>query len=249
MKGGVRTVRIALCDDEKRILDELSKFINSYAQRKNGEDVEIFCFESASALLGELDDGKSFDIFIIDVYIGDEMGTALARSIRKLGIESPIIFATTSLEHAPESFETGTLRYLIKPINAQKLYEALDAAFVCVKKIAERFLKLKTENGAMSVNASHIIYTEAHDHYQYIHLDGGKEIKMRMTVTELFSMLGKYSGFIRVGGAYTINLRYVKNITRTDLLLYNNVVLRIPRGKWAEIKNEFWNFQCDTQED
>ena len=242
-------IRIAICDDEKKILDEVEGYIKNYAEKENIADIEIFRFDSAGSLLSALEDGKTFDIFVLDVYIGDEMGTALAGDIRKFGIESPIIFATTSLEHAPESYETGTLRYLIKPINPGKFYEAMGVALVWARKMSEHFLKFKTENGVASVNANHIMYSEAHDHYQYMRKDDGEEIKVRMTVTELFTMLSKYGGFVRIGSAYIINLRHVKNVTPTNVCLYSNYKIQIPRGKFTEIKNTFWNFQCEGQED
>ena len=242
-------IRIAICDDEKKILDEVEGYIKNYAEKENDLDIEVFRFDSAKTLISAIEDGKSFDIFVLDVYIGDEMGTALAGDIRKFGIESPIIFATTSLEHAPESYETGTLRYLIKPINPGKFYEAMGVALVWARKMSEHFLKFKTENGVASVNANHIMYSEAHDHYQYMRKDDGEEIKVRMTVTELFTMLSKYGGFVRIGSAYIINLRHVKNVTPTNVSLYSNINIQIPRGKFTEIKNTFWNFQCEGQED
>ena len=242
-------IRIAICDDEKKILDEVEGYIKNYAEKENNLDIEVFRFDSAKTLISAIEDGKSFDIFVLDVYIGDEMGTALAGDIRKFGIESPIIFATTSLEHAPESYETGTLRYLIKPIDPGKFYEAMGAALVWARKMSEHFLKFKTENGVASVNANHIMYSEAHDHYQYMRKDDGEEIKVRMTVTELFTMLSKYGGFVRIGSAYIINLRHVKNVTPTNVCLYSNINIQIPRGKFTEIKNTFWNFQCEGQED
>ena len=240
-------IRIAICDDEKKILDEVSGYIKNYAEKKSKE-IEVFRFDSAALLIGALEDGKSFDIFVLDVYIGDERGTVLARDIRKLGIESPIIFATTSVEHAPESYETGTLRYLIKPINPAKFYEAMDAALASVEKISQRLIKMKTENGLESINVSHIICSEVHDHYQYVTMYNGTQIKIRMTVTELFTMLSGYGGFIRIGSAYIINLRHVKNVSRTEVCLYNDVSIQSPRGKHAEIKNAFWNFQYGGQE-
>ena len=242
-------IRIAICDDEKKILDEVEGYIKNYAEKENIADIEIFRFDSARSLLSALEDGKTFDIFVLDVYIGDEMGTDLASDIRKFGIESPIIFATTSIEHAPQSYETGTLRYLIKPINPGKFYEAMGVALVWSRKMSEHFLKFKTENGVASVNANHIMYSEAHDHYQYMRKDDGEEIKVRMTVTELFTMLSRYGGFVRIGSAYIINLRHVKNVTPTNVCLYSNINIQIPRGKFTEIKNTFWNFQCEGQED
>lgn len=242
-------IRIAICDDEKKILDEVSGYIKSYAEKKNNTDIEVFRFDSARTLIGALEDGKAFDIFILDVYIGNEMGTELAHSIRKFGIEGPIIFATTSVEHAPESYETGTLRYLIKPINQTKFFEAMDVAVAGAEKLGQRLIKLKTENGVECINASHIMCSEAHDHYQYVSLLEGTQLKVRLTVSEFFTMLAKHGGFIRVGSSYIANLRHVKNVFRTEVLLYNNKSIPIPRGKYTEIKDAFWDYQYEEGED
>lgn len=241
-------MRIALCDDEGMIMDEVSSYIHRYGATKGDLGFEIFRYDSAKALEFALEE-TTFDLFILDVYIGKEMGTDLARGIRKRGIESPIIFLTTSVEHAPQSFETGTLRYLIKPLNPLKFYEAMDVALAQAEKLGERMIKLKTEKGIETANAGHILYSEAHGHYQHIVLSDGGEIKVRLTVTELFHLLSRHGGFLRVGGSYIINLRHVKNLTRMEVCLYNNVKIQVPRGKYTEIKNAFWDFQYHGQED
>ena len=242
-------IRIALCDDEQMILDEVTQYLEHYAFIKKRQDFDITQFTSARSLKSALEDNVIFDIFVLDVYIGNEMGTALARSIRSNGIESPIIFLTTSLEHAPQGYEMGTLRYLIKPLNVQKFYEAIDAAILQAEKAVERLVKLKTENGVQRLNANLILYAEAHDHYQYVSLLNGGQIKLRMTVTELYATLVKYGGFIRVGSSYIINLRNIKKVTTSDVLLYNNIKIPIPRGKHAELKKAFWDYQCEAEEE
>ena len=238
-------IRIALCDDEANILDEVSRYIEKYADKKRNTEIEVFRFDSARLLENALDNEMAFDIFVLDVYIGDEVGTKLAKEIRKRGIESPIIFLTTSLEHAPESFETGTLRYLIKPLNPEKFYEAMDAALALAKRLGERLIKFKTDNGVESINAGRILYSESHAHYQYVTLDNSKQLRIRMTVTELYAMLAKYGGFVRIGSAYIINLRNIKNVSTSEVLLYHDVRIPIPRGKHTEIKKAFWDFQCE----
>lgn len=241
-------IRIALCDDEAQVLDEASLHIKQYAERKHDLNFEIFRFDSAMSLRYDLDDGRDFDIFILDVYIGDEMGTSLAKDIRKRGIESPIIFLTTSIEHAPQGYEMGTLRYLIKPLNPVKLYEALDAALVTVEKLRENLIKLKTENGIESVNSSHVMYSESQGHYQYVTLEDGHQLRVRMTVAELCATLMKNGGFVRVGSAYIINLRKIRNVSTSEVHLYNNIKIPIPRGKHTEIKKAFWDYQCNGEE-
>ena len=238
-------MKIAICDDETIILDEVSSYIKKYSKQSGKSEIEVFPFSSASSLLNSIDNGALFDIFMLDVYIGDEMGTTLAREIRARGIESPIIFLTTSVEHAPQGYETGTLRYLIKPLEPEKLYEAMDAALLQAEKITKQLIRLKTENGIESINANNIMYSESHDHHQYIKLDNDQLLKVRTTVSELYAMLAKNDGFFRLGSAYIINLRNIKNLTSSEILLYNNTTIPIPRGKYAELKKVFWNFQCE----
>ena len=238
-------MKIAICDDETIILDEVSSYIKKYSKQSGKSEIEVFPFSSASSLLNSIDNGALFDIFMLDVYIGDEMGTSLAREIRARGIESPIIFLTTSVEHAPQGYETGTLRYLIKPLEPEKFYEAMDAALLQAEKITKQLIRLKTENGIESINANNIMYSESHDHHQYIKLDNDQLLKVRTTVSELYAMLAKNDGFFRLGSAYIINLRNIKNLTSSEILLYNNTTIPIPRGKYAELKKVFWNFQCE----
>ena len=113
------------------------------------------------------------------------------------------------------------------------------------EKITKQLIRLKTENGIESINANNIMYSEAHDHYQYIKLDNGQTIKVRTTVSELYALLAKNDGFFRLGSAYIINLRNIKNLTSSAILLYDNTTIPIPRGKHAELKKVFWNFQCE----
>ena len=242
-------IRIALCDDEQKVLDTVALHIQKYAEARQDEVLETVHFRSGNALLSALEDGKNFDVFVLDVYIGDAVGTDLAKFIRKKGIENPIIFLTSSLEHAPESFETGTLRYLLKPLDSQKLYEALEAALAQIDKIQRRNFTFKTENGVESLSVSQIVCSEAQGHYQYITRIGGGQIRVRMTVAELYELFCKHSGFIRVGSAYIVNLRNMKNITSREMRLYHDIVIPTPRGKYTEIKNAFWAFQCQGQED
>ena len=72
-----------------------------------------------------------------------------------------------------------------------------------------------------------------------------KQVRVRMTVAELYGILMKHNGFVRVGSAYIINLRNIKNVSTLEVHLYNDINIPIPRGKHVEIKKAFWDFQCE----
>ena len=72
--------RIAICDDESIMLDKISLYIYTYTTNKQIDNCEIFRFGSAAALIQAMDSGIPFDIFILDIYIGEEIGTSHAMS-------------------------------------------------------------------------------------------------------------------------------------------------------------------------
>ena len=238
-------IKIAVCDDEKKVLEEVTSYVEEYMKRANKKEAEVFCFQSVEELKNSLEQKQMFDIYLLDVYIGEELGTMLAKDLRRRGIESPIIFLTSSLEHAPQSFEVGTLRYLIKPIDPIKFYEAMEVGIAAAAKANEKLIKFYTGKEIECIDVNHIVYTEAHAHYQYITYKEGKQIRVRMTVTELLNKLMRYGGFIRVGSAYILNLRNIKNVSTSEVYFYNDIHINIPRGKHAEIKKAFWEFQYE----
>jgi DNA-binding LytR/AlgR family response regulator len=80
-------------------------------------------------------------------------------------------------------------------------------------------------------------------------LNDRKQIKVRATVTELLSVLMRSGGFIRVGSAYIVNLRNVKNVSTHEVELYRDMRVPIPRGRHTEIKKAFWDYQYEGQEE
>ena len=239
--------RIALCDDDAQMLDTVSLHINRYAEKFKRPRIEVYPFDSADSLLSAIEDGNRFDIFLLDVYIGDELGTSLARTIRKLGVESPIVFLTASIDHAPESFEIGTLRYLIKPLNPEKLYEALNISIEHAEKLNQKLVKLKVDGGSENVSVYRILFSEAHGHYQYLNMDDSSQIRVRMTVSELFETIENSGIFVRLGSAYIINLRKIKKISQECVTLINDKKISVPRGRYSDLKKAFWEFQYDEE--
>ena len=49
-------IRIAICDDEKEILDEVEGYIKNYAEKENDLDIEVFRFDSAKTLISAIED-------------------------------------------------------------------------------------------------------------------------------------------------------------------------------------------------
>src|SRR5262249_48906179 len=73
---------------------------------------------------------SSFDAILSDIAMPGMNGIALLRSVREYDLDVPVILITggPAIESAVEAMEYGALLYLIKPIEAQHLEEAITRA-------------------------------------------------------------------------------------------------------------------------
>ena len=99
-------IRIAVCDDEKKYLDESKMLISEYAPLRNIR-FSVEQFENPFDFLDKLDKGEEYDVYLLDVYMPGLTGVSIATELRRRNDESPVIFLTSSRDHAVEAFGCG----------------------------------------------------------------------------------------------------------------------------------------------
>ena len=127
MKEGAAVLKIAVCDDEQTYLDKTRAMLEQYAAE---HDVEIAAeaISNPSALLDSIEAGERHDIYLLDIYMPGVSGMSVATELRSRGVRSPIIFLTSSTEHAVEAFGVDATHYLLKPYTQQNFFAAMDKA-------------------------------------------------------------------------------------------------------------------------
>ena len=120
-------LRIALCDDQDVELQILKLHLERYQQTRNCGALSIDCFTSSAELVGTLRNDGRYDLFILDMVMPDYNGVEVGRAIRAGGLESAIIYITASPDFALSAISVHPEQYLLKPLDASALYEALDA--------------------------------------------------------------------------------------------------------------------------
>ena len=107
-------LKIAICDDEKEFRDAAEKMLNLYMA-----DTEVQCeidvFVVSSELIDATEKGTIYDIYLLDIYMPGVTGMSIATELRSRGVKSPIIFLTSSTDHALEAFGVDATHYLLKP--------------------------------------------------------------------------------------------------------------------------------------
>ncbi len=127
---------IAVFDDRKKNRDELVGIISSWAEEKGHADVIIRQFSTIDNLRFALEDYRQPDIFFLDIMTPESTsaGFVLAEHIHSVNPQASIIFTTNSREYISNAFEISAFRYLLKPLDAARVYPALDQLYLSVSQ-------------------------------------------------------------------------------------------------------------------
>lgn len=235
-------IKIAICDDCPEELEMLSCLLERYRHQKQ-PTLQVQTFQNGFSLLSAIDNGESFDAVILDILMPGENGMNIAREIRKDDNEIKIIFLTSSPEYAVESYEIKADNYLLKPLSEEKLFSVMDN---CLEHIGQTktsgFLIHSGTNRYTRILYSNLMYGEAMRKSVNLHLADHTIISSVMTFTELTGLLDTNPDFLKPHRSYIVNMNYIENITKTEIILMNGDRIPIPKNHFSEVSKIFLNF-------
>ena len=231
--------RIAICEDEKVVLDFETSLVNKWAVARSCP-LELDTYISAEQFLFESEDKAPYDVLIFDIQMKNMNGMELAKKLRARGCDAVIIFITGVPDYAIEGYEVGAVRYILKPVKEEVLTCLLDSAFDERQKKAEDFFVLGQGADLERISFEKIIYIEARGHYVFLKgADFEREWKAGFAETAA-AFEGR--GFFCLRRGLLVNLAHVARITRTDCILDGGETLPVARGAYKELNEAFINY-------
>ena len=110
-------MNIVIVDDSRLALNELTRLLQDHpAHRVVGEAENV---QSAVALVNELKP----ELLLLDINLPDGSGFDLLEQADHI---PRVIFTTAYAQHALQAFEVNALDYLLKPVTAERLSQALN---------------------------------------------------------------------------------------------------------------------------
>ena len=241
-------IRIAICDDELNELERINSVLKEYMQKHTEYQAKLFHFSAPLEMLTYLEKHESFDILLLDIYMDGMLGIDVARELRQRGDSGEIIFITTSRDHAIEAFEVEAVQYLLKPFTEEMIYSVLDKVLKRIYKEKLEIVTLKTSEGISRLAIRDVVFTETgRNNYQIVHTIQGKKIEVRMTATEIFELLSQNRFFIRCGASISLNLKYVRQISKNSIIFDTGEHLGYPYRSYQNLKDAFLRFQMSAE--
>ena len=231
--------RVAICEDEKVVLDFENSLVNKWAAAR-GCSLELDSYISAEQFLFESEDKAPYDVLIFDIQMKNMNGMELAKKLRARGCDAVIIFVTGVPDYAIEGYEVGAVRYILKPVKPEVLKQLLDAAYAERQKKTEDYFVLGQGADLERISFEKIVYIEARGHYVFLKgIDFEREWKAGFAETAA-AFEGR--GFFCLRRGLMVNLAHVARITRTDCILDDGEALPVARGVYKELNEAFIAF-------
>jgi DNA-binding LytR/AlgR family response regulator len=207
---------VVAVDDEPPALAELAYLLDG-----TPSIAQVRTASTATAAL-ELLQADDVDAVFMDIRMPGMDGLALARIIGRFTAPPPVVFVTAYDSHAVDAFDIAAVDYLLKPIRAQRLAQAvvrvqrqLEAEVPDVQAPAEEAPADETiavELGGVTryVKRSDIVYVEAQRDYVRLHTRTAGHL-VRVPLANLEERWAP-AGFLRVHRRYLVNAAYVEGL-------------------------------------
>lgn len=235
-------IHIAICDDSKQERQILAALFKRY-QELHATPLQIHIFQNGFSLLDAIDQGKRFDITILDILMPGENGIEIARNIRASVTDTEIIFLTSSPEYAVDSYEVKAQNYLLKPVTEEKFFASIDSILAELdEKDTASFIIYTTEKQYSRIRVSSLVYGEVTHRTITLHLADQTMISAVMTFTEFQDILKAYPDFIYPHRSYAVNMNYIQYVTKSDIILTDGQKIPLSRNNYTKISEQFLNF-------
>ncbi len=208
-----------IIDDEQLARQRIKRLLKAY------DEIDIIAeAEDGERGLERINSHKP-DLIFLDIEMPILNGFEM---LAKLTHQPKVVFTTAYDQYAIKAFEEGSIDYLLKPIEIERLDKTikklkqtnLGSAPVQIENLirqmqqkkAIRTLTVKLGDKILLIKLTDIVYVQAEDKYVFLHTVDGKKHLTDFTLSALEEKLPEE--FLRIHRSEIINTEYIKEIRK-----------------------------------
>ncbi len=220
-------INIAICDDDKSIIDTIYNEIHTIDL--GGVKLNVSTFLDGNDLLKACKTSGQFNIVFMDIEIGGRNGIEIIEEIRRFDSEVIVIFVTSYPYYVVKALRVGAFQYLTKPIVLSDLKkDFIRAVDVYNSKYSNyRF----QSNGNIIIKRIIEIYAiEVKNKKMYVYLsDKIYEEDVRSSLKEKEDRFATHH-FVKCHKSYMVNMWKISEIKKDDIILKNGCSIPLSRN-------------------
>lgn len=192
------------------------------------------------------------NFIFLDVQLNGELGIDIANYLTKEELDFEIIFTTAYGGFALEAFALSAVDYILKPINEERLIEAVNrilkrhhVSLDQLKILQEVSTTDKIEKIVLSmnekkiiVNVNDIVLLKADNVYTEFYLKSGEKHVVSKPLKEYELLLGE-KNYFKPHRSYIINTGFIKSYLKSssEIEMVNGICVSLSRDRKKEFDN------------
>lgn len=224
-------INIAVCDDNPVFLNEITKLIEEIFI----EEHTISKFNNAQSFISRIEDYSEdcIDIVLTDIEMPEVNGITMARELKALHPRLQFIFVTNYTDYIEEAFSVEPVFYILKPVDPQKLSEALIKATRKIESENRSTFNVTTKNKVLRIRFDEMKYVESYRRTVIIH-ELRQNTELVMKLDDFCKQVPDF--FIRTHKSYLVNMNMIRNISNNRIELFTGETVPVAKAKYHEIK-------------
>ncbi len=227
-------MKIAICEDEQIIAEEIAAYVKDYVNKSNLEaDIDVFndCEKFTSS-------ASVYDLALLDIVFDGKSGIEAARELRARGLKTTIIFITSYNEYVYEGYEVGAFRFLLKPIDENALKQAITAFITAYKD--KSYIIVPINKKTLNISLEKVMYIEASEKHSIVRcLD--ESYQTSKSISDFQAEIQSLR-FFRTHRRFLVNMKYISEIEGNVITLSNGEKVEISRRNIANFNKCYMNF-------
>ena len=228
------TLRVAICDDESLLWEQLKGLIIKVFDEED-MGYEIKEYASGKELLDQVDET---DLVFLDIDMPEMDGIETGERIRDINPDCRIIIASGREDRFKETYDIDALRFVSKPYREEEVRGAIE-------KYRNKFMvgmeeiEVFTERKPVTIRQRDIEYISAYK--------GGVEIKANRelyhsdySIRKIVKLLDA-TCFFQVQKSYIINLFHVKELKEKEVKV-GKIIIPVSRRNRQEFESRLMDF-------
>ena len=211
-------------EDLQRLIDCLTVFTNNKKIK-----CDVMVCNKATQLYEHAND---YDLAFLDVEGLDGSGIDIGINVRKMNADIKIIFITNYSKYLIDGYKASANRFFLKPIE-QDIFN-IELENVVNDYLINNMGFTDLDIYPKKIYFKDILYVEFVDRKTSLHMINGEVIITPYTLKYWIERLSNYF-FAQPYKPYLVNLRQIKQVTKTEVIMTNDEVISLSRM----FKNDF----------
>ncbi|ROR21356.1 LytTR family two component transcriptional regulator [Mobilisporobacter senegalensis] len=240
-------LRIAICDDEITIVEQIRQHLEDIGNSINRQ-LEIVEFYSGVRLVEATSKKGNFDIIFLDIEMDIMNGINTALKIRETDINVLLIYVSSHEGYYQQLFDVEPFRFIKKPIN-KKVFQDIFLKATQRLDMKVRDFHFQYNKSIIKIPLKDIMYFVSERRTINIHT----EDKIYTYYDKLDSVEKSVKNdniiFIRIHKSYLVNYQYIKQWEYTQVTLYNGYSIQISEERRKKIRKIYMELLGGIRDD